>query len=53
MIVRQFDERFVGYGKNKVQLLVHLRRAGYAFDVLGGGFVVHFPHVRLIDWLID
>jgi hypothetical protein len=39
-----FDERFSGYGKNKVQLVVHLRRAGYAFEVLGRGFVVHFPH---------
>ena len=39
-----FDERFSGYGKNKVQLVVHLRRAGYAFEVLGRGFVMHFPH---------
>ena len=29
-----FDERFVGYGKNKVQMLVHLRNAGFAFEVL-------------------
>merc|ERR1712100_560365 len=41
-----FDERFVGYGKNKVQHLVHLRHAGYRFEVLGGGFVLHFPHMR-------
>lgn len=27
-------------------MLVHLRHAGYAFDVLGRGFLVHFPHPR-------
>ena len=41
-----FDERFSGYGKNKVQLAVHLRKAGFAFAVLGRGFVTHFPHQR-------
>lgn len=40
----KFDERFYGYGKNKVQLVVHLRMAGYAFEVLGKGFLCHFPH---------
>ncbi|KAL3932480.1 MAG: hypothetical protein SGPRY_000683 [Prymnesium sp.] len=39
-----FDERFQGYGKNKVQLTVHLRYAGFTFDVLARGFVIHFPH---------
>ena len=41
-----FDDRFNGYGKNKVQHLVHLRRAGFAFEVLGGGFLIHFPHAK-------
>ena len=42
----EFDERFQGYGKNKVQWLVHLRYSGYSFAVLGRGFLVHFPHPR-------
>ena len=41
-----FDESFTGYGKNKVQLIVHLRRAGFGFEVLSQGFVLHFPHQR-------
>jgi len=39
-----FDERFYGYGKNKVQLIAHLRLAGYSFEVVGKGFLCHFPH---------
>ena len=42
----RFDERFRGYGKNKVQHAVELRLAGYAFDVLGGGYLLHFPHTK-------
>ena len=30
----------------QVQLVVELRLAGYEFDVLGRGFLVHFPHPK-------
>uniref|UniRef100_A0A7S3XSG1 Glycosyltransferase-like protein LARGE2 n=1 Tax=Heterosigma akashiwo TaxID=2829 RepID=A0A7S3XSG1_HETAK len=41
-----YDERFVGYGKNKIQHVLHLRYAGYTFRVLGKHFVVHAPHPK-------
>ena len=42
-----YDERFHGYGKNKIQLISHLRLMGYRFTVLPrGGFIVHNPHVE-------
>jgi Glycosyl-transferase for dystroglycan len=42
-----YDERFHGYGKNKIQLISHLRLMGYRFTVLpNGGFIVHNPHVE-------
>lgn len=39
-----YDERFYGYGKNKIQLISHLRFLGYQFSILPGGFIVHNPH---------
>ncbi len=40
-----FDERFFGYGKNKIQHTAHLRRIGYQFLVMPPtGFITHFPH---------
>jgi hypothetical protein len=39
-----YDERFHGYGKNKIQYIQHLRLAGYQFAVLPEGFIVHNPH---------
>jgi Glycosyl-transferase for dystroglycan len=41
-----YDERFHGYGKNKIQLISHLRIMGYQFHVLPKGFLVHNPHVE-------
>ena len=39
-----YDERFHGYGKNKIQHVQHLRLLGYQFGVLPQGFLIHNPH---------
>mmetsp|Transcript_16259 Transcript_16259/g.30766 ORF Transcript_16259/g.30766 Transcript_16259/m.30766 type:complete len:105 (-) Transcript_16259:86-400(-) len=40
-----YDERFHGYGKNKIQNIVHLQFKGYAFSVIPAlGFLTHHPH---------
>ncbi|KAL3925639.1 MAG: hypothetical protein SGILL_000267 [Bacillariaceae sp.] len=39
-----YDERFHGYGKNKIELISHLRKSGYRFRVLPEGFIIHNPH---------
>uniref|UniRef100_A0A7S0J5T3 Glycosyltransferase-like protein LARGE2 n=1 Tax=Calcidiscus leptoporus TaxID=127549 RepID=A0A7S0J5T3_9EUKA len=39
-----FDERFLGYGKNKIQWIQHLRLSGFSFHVLPQAFVIHCPH---------
>lgn len=41
-----YDERFHGYGKNKIEHVQHLRMMGYRFSVLPKGFIVHNPHVE-------
>ena len=39
-----FDERFINYGYNKVQLIEHLRAAGFQFYILNDAFAVDLPH---------
>eukprot|EP00934_Nitzschia_sp_Nitz4_P005150 Nitzschia sp. Nitz4//scaffold57_size113557//48387//50258//NITZ4_003990-RA/size113557-processed-gene-0.156-mRNA-1//-1//CDS//3329554843//5140//frame0 len=39
-----YDERFHGYGKNKIEWISHLRKRGYRFQILPEGFLVHHPH---------
>lgn len=39
-----YDERFHGYGKNKIELVSHLRKTGYRFYILPEGFIIHNPH---------
>jgi Glycosyl-transferase for dystroglycan len=45
-IAPYYDERFHGYGKNKIEHVAHLRLMGYKFSVLPEGFIVHNPHVE-------
>ena len=49
-----YDERFYGYGKNKISYVSHVRHVGYHFGVLPDGFLVHFPHPKSLakeKWL--
>jgi len=39
-----YDERFYGYGKNKIEVISHLRMRGYTFQVLPHGYIIHNPH---------
>jgi hypothetical protein len=43
-----YDERFYGYGKNKIEMVSHLRFMGYKFSILPEGFIVHNPHVESV-----
>ena len=39
-----FQEKFTGYGKNKMTQVMHMRHVGYNFAQLGGAFLIHYPH---------
>lgn len=41
-----YSEAFTGYGKNKIELVTHLRFAGFRFYALPAAFVTHMPHVK-------
>ena len=41
----RFDERFAGYGKNKLEWIAALRAADYEFHTVAGAFAVHVPHL--------
>ncbi|KAH8065418.1 hypothetical protein JL720_12841 [Aureococcus anophagefferens] len=42
--VPRFDERYEGYGKNKIEWIASLRGANYTFRVAPDAFTVHVPH---------
>lgn len=42
--VKLYDERFTGYGKNKIQFIMNLRYSDFRFYVIPRSFVTHVPH---------
>nr|XP_054751834.1 uncharacterized protein LOC129257518 [Lytechinus pictus] len=40
-----YDERFTGYGMNKITHILELHAAGYDFVVLPDAWVIHIPHL--------
>lgn len=47
--VTRYDERFVGFGWNKVSHIMELAAQGYEFVVLPDAFIVHMPHAPSLD----
>jgi hypothetical protein len=41
-----YHEGFNGYGKNKIQFIMHLRFLGFRFNVLPFAFVTHMQHSK-------
>lgn len=45
----QFDQRFIGFGWNKVSFITHLTALGYKYIVLPDAFIIHRPHAPSLD----
>lgn len=45
----RYDERFIGYGWNKVSQITELKAQGYEFVVLPDVYTIHSPHKRTHD----
>ena len=47
--VTRYNEKFVGYGWNKVSHIMELHAQGYEFMVLPQAFMIHMPHAPSTD----
>lgn len=47
--IPDYDQRFVGFGWNKVSHIMELYAAGYEFVVLPHAFIIHMPHAPSFD----
>lgn len=50
-LIPKFDERFRGYGYDKVTFFYHLHLKGFGFRVLLHTFAVDIPHPKSPDWV--
>ncbi|KAL8614336.1 Xylosyl- and glucuronyltransferase LARGE2s [Nucella lapillus] len=47
--IPRFDQRFLGFGWNKVSHIMELDAQGYEFVVLPNAFIIHMPHAPSFD----
>lgn len=47
--IPEFDQRFLGFGWNKVSHIMQLDAEGYEFVVLPNAFIIHMPHAPSFD----
>lgn len=47
--VVEYDNRFMGFGWNKVSHIMELESQGYEFIVLPNTFIIHKPHAPSYD----
>ncbi|XP_043266757.1 LARGE xylosyl- and glucuronyltransferase 2-like isoform X2 [Venturia canescens] len=45
----RYDQRFIGFGWNKVSYVTHLTALGYKYIVLPDTFIIHRPHAPSLD----
>ncbi|CAM6107877.1 unnamed protein product [Calypogeia fissa] len=50
-LIPNFDERFRGYGFDKVTFFYHLHQSGFGFRVLVHSFALDVPHPKSQDWM--
>lgn len=47
--IPKYDQRFLGFGWNKVSHIMELDAQGYEFVVLPNAFIIHMPHAPSFD----